>query len=287
MSIDMINTDNSFQNQSAIQEARLAKFARLAKEGEIVGKREMPKAEKARMAQAARGFEAMFLNMLLKEMKTGIKNLEGDKENLATFGAETLEGYNDMQFADEMSKVGKGMGIAEMIYKQLTNGDDLQAITKFDATTYDFKSEFNNAINSENIGGNFQDRLKNRISQYDDVIMNASKEFGIDPKLNNAVIAAESAGKENAVSTAGAKGLMQIMDSTAGELGIENVFNPSENIYGGAKYLKSMIDRFGDTDLGLAAYNAGASNVDKYGGIPPFPETQSYVGKVKKYLELF
>ena len=80
---------------------------------------------------------------------------------------------------------------------------------------------------------------------------------------------------------------MQIMDSTAGELGIENVFNPSENIYGGAKYLKSMIDRFGDTDLGLAAYNAGASNVDKYGGIPPFPETQSYVGKVKKYLELF
>ncbi len=287
MSIDMINTDNSFQNQSAIQEARLAKFARLAKEGEIVGKREMPKAEKARMAQAARGFEAMFLNMLLKEMKTGIKNLEGDKENLATFGAETLEGYNDMQFADEMSKVGKGMGIAEMIYKQLTNGDDLQAITKFDATTYDFKSEFNNAINSENIGGNFQDRLKNRISQYDDVIMNASKEFGIDPKLIKAVIAAESAGKENAVSTAGAKGLMQIMDSTAGELGIENVFNPSENIYGGAKYLKSMIDRFGDTDLGLAAYNAGASNVDKYGGIPPFPETQSYVGKVKKYLELF
>ena len=157
-------------------------------------------------------------------MKTGIKNLEGDKENLATFGAETLEGYNDMQFADEMSKVGKGMGIAEMIYKQLTNGDDLQAITKFDATTYDFKSEFNNAINSENIGGNFQDRLKNRISQYDDVIMNASKEFGIDPKLIKAVIAAESAGKENAVSTAGAKGLMQIMDSTAGELGIENVF---------------------------------------------------------------
>ena len=178
MSIDMINTDNSFQNQSAIQEARLAKFARLAKEGEIVGKREMPKAEKARMAQAARGFEAMFLNMLLKEMKTGIKNLEGDKENLATFGAETLEGYNDMQFADEMSKVGKGMGIAEMIYKQLTNGDDLQAITKFDATTYDFKSEFNNAINSENIGGNFQDRLKNRISQYDDVIMDALTKEG-------------------------------------------------------------------------------------------------------------
>ena len=287
MSIDMINTDNSFQNQSAIQEARLAKFARLAKEGEIVGKREMPKAEKARMAQAARGFEAMFLNMLLKEMKTGIKNLEGDKENLATFGAETLEGYNDMQFADEMSKVGKGMGIAEMIYKQLTNGDDLQAITKFDATAYNLKSEFNNSLNSENIGDNFQDRLKNRISQYDEVIMNASKEFGIDPKLIKAVIAAESAGKENAISSAGAKGLMQIMDSTAGELGIENVFNPSENIFGGAKYLKSMIDRFGDTDLGLAAYNAGASNVDKYGGIPPFPETQSYVGKVKKYLELF
>ena len=287
MSLDIINSDNSFQNQDAIQNARMARLANLAKEGQIVGKKMLPKAEKAKMAEAARGFEAMFLNMLMKEMKGSVKSLEGQKENLATFGAETLKGYNDMQFADEMSKVGKGVGIAEMIYKQLTGGDELHAITKFDSTAYDANNALDNEINANSINTNFQDKLKNRISQYDGLIDSAAKEFGVDPKLIKAVIAAESSGKENAISNAGAKGLMQIMDTTAEELGIQNVFNPTENINGGTKYLKNMIDKFGNTELGLAAYNAGAANIDKYGGIPPFPETQSYVGKVKKYLELF
>ena len=285
MSAELINMDNSFQNQNAIEGARLARFARLAKQGEIVGKKMIPQAEKARIAEAARGFEAMFLNMLMKEMKSGIKSINEQKDQLATFGAETLEGMNDMKFAEEMSKVGKGMGIAEMIYKQMTNGDELNTITKFgEVNTI---NNLQNGLNSLNIGKNFKGKLVDRISQFDDLINSASQEFGVDPKLIKAVIAAESAGKEDAVSPAGAKGLMQIMDATADELGISNVFNPTENIKGGTKYLKSMIERFGNTELGLAAYNAGASNVDKYGGVPPFPETQSYIERIKKYFEVF
>lgn len=291
MSFDMMNLDTKLQANDSMNEARMARFAKLAKEGQIVGKTKMPKAEKAKMAEAARGFEAMFLNMLMKEMKGSVKSMGADKENLTTFGAETLEGYNDMAFADEMSKVGKGMGIAEMIFKQLTGGEELNSITKFDSTAFDAKNalglEFNNALDSNKISENYNAKLSERISKYNDLINQTSSSIGIDSNLIKAVIAAESAGKEDAISTAGAKGLMQIMDTTAGELGIENVFNPIENIQGGSKYLKNMIDKFGNLDLGLAAYNAGAANIDKYGGIPPFPETQSYVKKVKNYIQLF
>ncbi len=290
MSFDMMNIDTKSQANDSMNNARMARFAKLAGEGKIVGKREMPMAEKAQMAEAARGFEAMFLNMLMKEMKSSVKSLEGDKENLTTFGAETLEGYNDMAFADEMSKVGKGMGIAELIFKQLTGGDELNSITKFDSTAFDpqgsLKLDMNN-INSEKINQNYNSKVSERLSQYNDLINNAASSNGLNPSIIKAVIAAESAGKENAVSSAGAKGLMQIMDGTAKELGIENVFNPIENIQGGSKYLKNMIDKFGNIDEGLAAYNAGAANIDKYGGIPPFPETQSYVKKVKKYIQMF
>lgn len=292
MSFDMMNIDAKSQANDSMNNARMARFAKLAGVGKIVGKREMPMAEKAQMAEAARGFEAMFLNMLMKEMKTSVKSLEGDKENLTTFGAETLEGYNDMAFADEMSKVGKGMGIAELIFKQLTGGDELNSITKYDGVAFDpkgsMKLDLNNSnINSEKINQNFNVKVSERLAQYDALINDAAGTNGLNPNIIKAVIAAESAGKENAVSSAGAKGLMQIMDGTAKELGIENVFNPIENIQGGSKYLKNMIDKFGNIDEGLAAYNAGAANIDKYGGIPPFPETQSYVKKVNKYIKMF
>jgi Rod binding domain-containing protein len=288
MSLEM-NFDTKIQANSSISEGRLARFADLAKESKVVGKREMPMAEKAKMAEAARGFEAMFLNMLMKEMKGSVKSMGSDKEQLATFGAETLEGYNDMAFADEMSKVGKGMGIADMIFKQLTGGEDLYNITKFDATGFNPKSgsELNWNTNSNKINENFKLKLNERIGQFKDVISDAASQNGIDINIIKAVIAAESAGKPDAVSSAGAKGLMQIMDGTASELGIENVFNPKENIQGGSKYLKNMIDKFGNLELGLAAYNSGAANIDKYGGIPPFPETQSYVKKVKNYIQMF
>ncbi|THB63107.1 MAG: lytic transglycosylase domain-containing protein [Desulfovibrio sp.] len=107
-----------------------------------------------------------------------------------------------------------------------------------------------------------------------------SRVYGMDERLIQAVIEVESGYDVNAVSSAGAEGLMQIMPGTQRDLGVTNSFDPDENIEAGVRYLQTMIDRFGTVELGLAAYNAGPSNVERYGGIPPFDETQQYVRKV-------
>lgn len=124
-----------------------------------------------------------------------------------------------------------------------------------------------------------------RIDKYNDLIESASKKFNVDAQLIKSVILTESAGKADAKSSANAKGLMQLMDSTASDMGVNNPWNPKENINGGTKYLSKLLKSYkGDIDLTLAAYNAGPGNVKKYDGIPPFKETQNYVKRVNNYL---
>lgn len=116
----------------------------------------------------------------------------------------------------------------------------------------------------------------------DDAIRSAAEYYGIDPNLLAAQAWAESTNNPNAVSKAGAQGLMQIMPGTAAELGVKDPFDPWQSAYGGANYLSQQMRRFGgDLDQALAAYNAGPGNVQKYGGVPPFKETQEYVRKIK------
>lgn len=122
-----------------------------------------------------------------------------------------------------------------------------------------------------------------QLNYLEKIIHNESKSKGLDPDWVKAVVKTESNFNPKAVSHKGAQGLMQLMPETAESLGVEDPFDPEENIKGGTDYLKNLLGKFKDKDLALAAYNAGPGAVKKYGGIPPYSETQNYVKKVNNY----
>lgn len=127
-----------------------------------------------------------------------------------------------------------------------------------------------------------------RAKKFDHFINWAARSYDLDPALIRAVIRAESAYDHNATSHAGAQGLMQLMPATARSYGVTNSYNPHQNIMGGSKHLRHLIDKHnGNLELVLAEYNAGGVAVKKYNGIPPFKETQDYVKKVIKFYKRY
>ena len=130
--------------------------------------------------------------------------------------------------------------------------------------------------------------VKRSVHKFHPIILEAADQHQIEAALIKAIIMAESGYNPWAISKKGAVGLMQLMPETAESLGVENVFDPEHNINGGVKYYKQLLERFkGDVRLALAAYNAGAENVLKYQGIPPFKTTQYYIKKVFKYYQYY
>jgi soluble lytic murein transglycosylase len=119
--------------------------------------------------------------------------------------------------------------------------------------------------------------------EYDGLIGLTAREHEVEPALVKAVIAAESNFDPEAVSRKGAQGLMQLMPVTASTLGVDDPLRPTENVRAGTRYLRLMLDRYGDLERAVAAYNAGPAAVDRFGGVPPYPETRDYVRRVLAY----
>lgn len=263
----------------SMTDTRLQQLGRMKE----AGIRKLSDQDKNEIAKAARGFESMFVHIMVKEMKRAM--LDDPKEEM-NFGADTLLGYGDMLMSDHISNSGSGMGIAEMLYKQLT-GEKLPLVTVRSAKL--FPEGTGPVINPNQkpfnySGGSFIKRMDDKLLPYSGIINKASEKFNVPENIIKAVITAESAGRPDAVSRAGAKGLMQLMDGTASDLGVSNPFDPNQNIAGGTQYLSKMLSNYdGNLELALAAYNAGPGNVQKYKGVPPFSETKAYINRVKRF----
>jgi len=160
----------------------------------------------------------------------------------------------------------------------------LLAAAPSSGTVYSFVDE-NGAMHFTNVPNDPRYRPlfgpETKRPSYDKHIASASARYDVDPLLIKAVIQTESNFDRYAVSSKGAKGLMQLMPDTIIDMQVRDPFNPKENIHGGTHYLRNLLDSFaGDLQLSLAAYNAGPERVRRFGGIPPFPETVQYVKKV-------
>lgn len=264
------------------------------KKGISVGEKYSPE-QKGKLAKASKDFESMLTTMMIKSMTKTTDGLFG-KEN---YGGDVL----DVLFETEMAKHitdSKGMGIADKIFSSMT-GENLK---KFENNIKSKSIEKSNLINKNTSSINKDtpsiksevikapvdkitpsNKSLERVDKYDQIIKDAAEKYDLDEKLIKSVILTESAGRADAKSKANAKGLMQLMDSTATDMGVKDSWDPEDNIHGGAKYLSKLLNQYdGEVDLALAAYNAGPGNVNKYNGIPPFKETQNYVKRVNNYL---
>jgi hypothetical protein len=168
-------------------------------------------------------------------------------------------------------KVAKANGITEYTNVRPAGGAAYRVLFTYMATC--FACNVHSTVNWGNTPLN--------VDAFRDEIVSAANQYGVDAALLRAVIHAESAFNPNAVSIKGAQGLMQLMPDTATDLGVNNPFDAGQNIRGGAQYLSQLLKQFnGDERLAAAAYDAGAQNVQKYNGVPPFDETQVYVERV-------
>ncbi|MCC6397008.1 MAG: transglycosylase SLT domain-containing protein [Bacteroidetes bacterium] len=264
--------------------------------------------QKLRLQYAVKEFEAVLVGYMLKSMRSSIP-----KETMfgESYGGDMMEGLFDIELARHVSR-GSTLGLGEMLYKEIT-GEEMPktkqlkeippaagisvrpAIAKTDSASdapkHSSPSGISNTTSATGPAGQASavpDTVRRRVDALSSIIDDAAETHGVDASLLKAVIATESAGRTTAQSSKQAKGLMQLIDSTATAMGVRNVWDPKQNVHGGAKYLSQLLDRFqGNLEHALASYNAGPGAVLKHQGIPPYKETKAYVGKVLEYLRFF
>jgi len=242
---------------------------------------ELSPEKKTKLAEASKNFESLLTSMMLKSMTKTTGGLFGEE---SAYGGDVMDTLFESELASYISK-SQGFGIAEAIYKKITGEElpDMQMLkvsgkNQQKIPIKDIKSLPYDAVSPS------KSSLE-RLTKYDSIIKSASETFGVDENIIKSVILAESAANEKAQSKANAKGLMQLMDGTAKDMGVKNIWDPKENIYGGTKYLSQMLRQYGgDLKLALAAYNAGPHNVNKHNGVPPFTETKNYISRVVGYI---
>ena len=244
--------------------------------------------EKAKLAKAAQDFESMLTQMMLKSMTKTTGGMFSEE----SFGGDYFDTIFETKLASYISEK-KSLGLADMIYKNVIGESlDMNKIKQElqSKNGVDFRIEPRRKIKVKNDSTAISPSKGsiNRLNKFDDIINKASKSFGIDKNIIRSVILTESAANPKAKSAANAKGLMQLIDSTASDMNVKNVWDPKDNIFGGTKYLSKMLDQFdGDLEKSLAAYNAGPGNVKKYDGVPPFEETKNYINRIKGYMKFW
>jgi len=243
-----------------------------------------PEEASKRAHKAAQEFEALFTSMMFKAMRKTVPEGSLIKTGM---GEKIFTEMLDSEYSKLMASKGS-MGLADLIVKEIerSEGRSFPSMRELDNTPL-WAIEKRRPSGSASQSGRNNATLIERVNgRWEALITEASERHGVDRDLVTAVIAQESAGNPNAVSHKGAKGLMQLMDGTAREMGVRYSFSPAENINGGVKYLKMMLNMFdGDEKLALASYNAGPGAVRRHGGIPPFRETQEYVTAVLRLRE--
>ncbi|WP_025270391.1 transglycosylase SLT domain-containing protein [Hippea sp. KM1] len=229
-----------------------------------------------KLKEACRQFESMFISQLLSQMEKTVPEDPMVKNDAAN------SIYRSMYInalSDKFSQ-SSPFGIAKMLFDTLK--DYINYKTHIEKTTNE-PIKLKTEIQFKPLNKDKPIKIDKKMELIQKAVDEASKRFHVPKQLLYGIIKAESSFNPKAVSKAGAIGLMQLMPQTAIELGVKNIWDIRENILGGAKYISKLIKEFKDYKKALAAYNAGPANVKKYGGIPPFKETQNYVKKVLAY----
>jgi Rod binding domain-containing protein len=269
-----------------------------------------PEGEKARLKKATREFESLFMYELLKSMRKTVpqNTLAEDAPMAGEANKETYLQLFDIEVARIMAR-GDRSSMGDLLYRSMEKivearfekqkpGRPIAPLNPADRPPIRLKSEpvslppaTRKIRPAETSPGPLPLSGHDRRQETDPILRafgplidEAARAHGLDSTLIASVIKAESGGNPRSVSRAGAKGLMQLVDSTAREVGVTDPFDPRQNIQGGARFLKKLLNRYGDLKLALAAYNAGPARVDRYGGIPPYRETQAYVEKVIAFM---